>query len=205
MNNYIEQLQQIKNNMKQPVTRNRWTDADVLALLKTGEAIGHPRHSCNVMLSLLRTQQKYYNKFYSVIKKYETETGNKFDMVKGVRCSDFTKEQIEKIKQHIVPLGCGKQVCQNWLSRNGYLADGTRTHWRYETEYSVKLEEKTKEAIPSFAETVEKHETTTDDLSLNLMAIKALMNTGMTYSQIAKITGKEENLVIALMKVAEAF
>ena len=205
MSNYIEQLQQIKNNMKQPVTRNRWTDADVLALLKTGEAIGHPRHSCNVMLSLLRTQQKYYNKFYSVIKKYETETGNKFDMVKCVKPSDFTKEQIEKIKQHIVPLGCNKQVCQNWLSRNGYLADGTRTHWRYETEYSVKLEEKTKEAIPSFAETVEKHETATDDLSLNLMAIKALMNTGMTYSQIAKITGQEENLVIALMKVAEAF
>ena len=44
-----------------------------------------------------------------------------------------------------------------------------------------------------------------DDLTLNLTAVKALINAGMSYTQIAKITGKDENLVIALIKVAEAF
>lgn len=57
---------------------------------------------------------------------------------------------------------------------------------------------------PTVTETV-KHEPTVDELTLNIKATKALLEGGLSFTQIAKIMNKEENLVISLLKVAEAF
>lgn len=57
---------------------------------------------------------------------------------------------------------------------------------------------------PVVTETV-KHEPTVDELTLNIKAATALLEGGLSFTQIAKIMNKEENLVISLLKVAEAF
>lgn len=45
----------------------------------------------------------------------------------------------------------------------------------------------------------------TSDLQLTILAVKAMAESGLKYAEIAKVIGKDENTVIALMKVAEAF
>ena len=68
----------------------------------------------------------------------------------------------------------------------------------------VKPKESTSEAVPVVTETV-KHEPTVDELTLNIKAATALHEGGLSFTQIAKVMNKEENLVISLLKVAEAF
>ena len=71
----------------------------------------------------------------------------------------------------------------------------------------IKTNESTNEAVttaPVVTETVN-HEPTVDELTLNIKAATALLKSGLSFTQIAKIMNKEENLVISLLKVAEAF
>ena len=72
------------------------------------------------------------------------------------------------------------------------------------THTKVKSKESNTEAVPVVTETV-KHEPTVDELTLNIKAAKALLEGRLSFTQIAKIMNKEENLVISLLKVAEAF
>lgn len=205
MNDYIQQLADIKKNMKKPVVKNRWSDAEVYELLEKGETALHSKHSCEVMISHLKGNTPQRNTFCHVIHKWEQATGKK--LPKPIpRRSELPEDVVEKIKKHIVPIGYTMQYCANWLYRMGLTGkDLPKSAWQYETNYSKAQEEKANEAVPTFAETVEKHEVKTSDLDLNLQAIRALVGAGMSFQQIAKITGKEENLVIALMKVCEAF
>lgn len=202
--NYLDQLAQIKKNMKKPRQRNLWTDSEVYELLEKGETPLHSKQSCIVMLSLLKNNTPQRNAFCHVIHKWEKETGKSLKKPIKHR-SSVSKEDQEKIMRHIIPLGYTKAYCANWLTNHGLCVPGSRSPWSWESKPKAVNVEKVVEAVPSFAETVDKHETKSDDLTLNLQAIKALMTAGMSYQQIAKITGKEENLIIALMKVAEAF
>lgn len=71
----------------------------------------------------------------------------------------------------------------------------------------VKSKESNNEVVttaPVVTETV-KHEPTVDELTLNIKAATALLEGGLSFTQIAKVMNKEENLVISLLKVAEAF
>ena len=43
------------------------------------------------------------------------------------------------------------------------------------------------------------------DLQLTILAVRAMAESGLQYAEIAKVIGKDENTVVALMKVAEAF
>lgn len=203
--NYLDQLAEIKKNMKKSPVRNRWSDSEVYELLEKGDTALHTKHSCEVMLSLLKGNTPQRNAFCHVIHKWEQATGKK--LPKPIeRHSSIPEDVVEKIKKHIVPIGYTMQYCANWLCKNGFSGkDMMRSAWQYETNYSKAQEEKAKESVPAFKETVEKHEVKTSELDLNIQAIRALMGAGMSYQQIAKITGKEENLVIALMKVCEAF
>ena len=205
MNDYIQQLAEIKKSMKKPVVTNPWSDSEVYELLEKGETPLHSKHSCEVMLSLLKGNTSQRNTFCHVIHKWEQATGKKLQKP-IMRRSSLPEDVQEKIKKHIVPIGYTMQYCANWLYRMGLTGkDLPRSAWQYETNYSKAQEEKAQEAVPTFAETVEKHEVKTSDLDINLQAIRALMGAGMSFQQIAKVTGKEENLVIALMKVCEAF
>lgn len=205
MSDYLDKLAEIKKNMKKPAVKNRWSDAEVYELLEKGDTALHTKHSCEVMLSLLKGNTPQRNAFCHVIHKWEQATGKKLQKPNR-RLSSLPEDVVEKIKKHIVPIGYTMQYCANWLYKMGLSGkDMPRSTWQYETNYSKAQEEKSKESVPSFTETVEKHEAKTSDLDLNLQAIKVLMGAGMTFQQIAKITGKEENLVIALMKVCEAF
>ena len=204
-NNYLDTLAEIKKNMKKPIVRNRWSDAEVYELLEKGDTAAHSKHSCEVMLSLLKGNTSQRNTFCHVIHKWEQATGKK--LPKPIPRQSILPEDVqEKIKKHIIPIGYTMRYCANWLYKMGFTSkDMPRSAWQYETNYSKAQEEKAQEAVPTFAETVEKHEVKTSDLDLNLQAVKALMGAGMSFQQIAKVTGKEENLVIALMKVCEAF
>lgn len=201
---FIDQLAQIKKNMNKPKQRNIWTDSEVYELLEKGETPLHSKQSCIVMLSLLKSNTSQRRAFCHVIRKWESETGKTLNKpIK--RRSSVTKEDQEKIKRHIIPIGYTKQFCANWMTKNGYNIPGYRSQWSWESRPKAIDVEQVLEAVPSFAETVEKHETKSNELALNLQAIKVLVNAGMNFQQIAKIMGKEENLVIALIKVAEVF
>lgn len=203
--NYLDQLAKIKKNMKQPTVRNRWTDAEVYELLEKGTTPLHPVRSCEVMLSLLKGNTHQRNTFCHVINKWEKDTGKTLPKPNR-RHSSLPEEIQEKIKNHIVPIGYSMQYCANWLFRHGLTnKDMPKSTWRYETNYSKAQEEKVAEEKSTFVEIVEKCENKTSELELNIQAIKALVGAGMSWQQISKITGKEENLVIALMKVAEVF
>ena len=212
MNDYIQQLKEYKEKTWK-INRTQWTESDVRTLLETGKCEGHSEKSCGCMLSKLRTDISVRNRFCGLVHEFSDKL--KIDKI-GRLNQKLNKEETDLIVRHIVPYGRVKQACAAYMSNNK-LTDGTiRQPWSYESkkDYEVRtgkvaavetIEVNAQEAVPSFAETVEKHEVKTSDLDLNLQAVKALMGAGMSFQQIAKVTGKEENLVIALMKVCEAF
>lgn len=214
MNDYIQQLKDYKEKTWK-ANRTEWTESDVRTLLETGKCDGHSEKSCKCMLSKLRTDRIMKNRFCGLVHEFSDKlTVGK----KGGRLNQrLDKEEIELITRHIVPYGREKYSCAAYMSNNKLTDSTVRQPWSYESkkEYEARtgkvapveetIEVNAQEAVPTFAETVEKHEVKTSDLDLNLQAVKALMGAGMSFQQIAKVTGKEENLVIALMKVCEAF
>ena len=213
MNDYIQQLKEFKEKTWK-IHRTQWTESDVRTLLETGKCAGHSEQSCQCMLSKLRAVTSVRNKFCSLVHEFSDilNIGKKSERLN----QRLDKEEIELITRHIVPYGREKYSCAAYMSNNKLNDSTTRQPWSYESkkDYEVRtgkvapvetIEVNAQEAVPSFAETVEKHEVKTSDLDLNLQAVKALMGAGMSFQQIAKVTGKEENLVIALMKVCEAF
>ena len=213
MNDYIQQLKEYKEKTWK-ANRTTWTDSDVRTLLETGKCEGHSEKSCGCMLSKLRTDISVRNRFCGLVHEFSDKLtiGKKGDRLN----QRLDKEEIELITRHIVPYGREKYSCAAYMSNNKLNDSTTRQPWSYESkkDYEARtgkstpvetIEVEAQEAVPTFAETVEKHEVKTSDLDLNLQAIRALMGVGMSFQQIAKVTGKEENLVIALMKVCEAF
>lgn len=209
MNDYIQQLKEYKEKTWK-ANRTSWTESDVRTLLETGKCEGHSEKSCRCMLSKLRTDSSIRNRFCGLVHEFSDKL--KIDKI-GRLNQKLNKEETDLIVRHVVPYGRAKQSCAAYMSNNK-LNDGmTRQPWSYESkkEYEARtgkvepIQEKSQEAVPTFAEIVEKHEVKTSDLDLNLQAVKALMGAGMSFQQIAKVTGKEENLVIALMKVCDAF
>ena len=84
-----------------------------------------------------------------------------------------------------------------WIYNHGF-SSGKWTPWTYEAECGRRKQEP--------VETVKEVEQVTgSELELNLQAVRALSNSGMTSKQIAAVIGKDENIVTALMKVCEAF
>lgn len=57
------------------------------------------------------------------------------------------------------------------------------------------------ETLPTEPETPK----TNSDLQLTIRAVRVMAESGLQYAEIAKVIGKDENTVVALMKVAEAF
>ena len=85
----------------------------------------------------------------------------------------------------------------------------TRSRWSreiadFEAETGIKLMPIRHNKKQEEKKEVETHKDNSD-LQLNIRAVKAMAETGMTYADIAKVIGKEETTVIALLKVAEAF
>lgn len=213
MNDYIQQLKEYKEKTWK-AHRTQWTESDVRTLLETGKCEGHSEQSCQCMLSKLRTVTSVRNKFCSLVHEFSDilNIGKKSERLN----QRLDKEETDLIVRHIVPYGRMKQACAAYMSNNKLNDSTTRQPWSYESkkDYEARtgkvapvetIEVNAQEAVPTFAETVEKHEVKTSDLDLNLQAVKVLMGAGMSFQQIAKVTGKEENLVIALMKVCEAF
>ena len=206
MNDYIQQLKDYKEKTRK-FRRKSWTESDIRTLLETGKCEGHPTASCKCMLSKLRTDSVIMDKYSELLHEF----GDKLSQYK--KLSKLNKEEIKLIERHIVPYGRKTHSCANYASYNNLTDYNSRQPWAYESkkEYEARtgkvepIQEKTQEAVPTFAEIVEKHEVKTSDLDLNLQAVRALMGAGMSFQQISKVTGKEENLVIALMKVCEAF
>lgn len=209
MNDYIQQLKEYKEKTWK-ANRTEWTESDVRTLIETGKCPGHSEASCRCMLSKLRTDRNMKNKFCGIVHELNDKLGQ------GRKYSNrnpYNNEEIKLIERHIVPYGRQKFNCATYASINKLTDRNNQQPWAYESkkEYEARtgkvepIQEKTQEAVPTFAEIVEKHEVKTSDLDLNLQAVKALMGAGMSFQQIAKVTGKEENLVIALMKVCEAF
>lgn len=202
MSDYIEQLRQIKMNMKTRVPNTKWTEDDVRELLRTGMSKNHPTSYMTMLSNLRKKSGPVFNKFSHVVYEYEKETGNKICS----EASTYNENEKKLITQHIVPKGRTLSSARSMAAKLGYTDRSNPQPWRYESERDAELEKKNEmPVIEPFAEVIAKHEAKMDDLTLNLTAVKALINAGMSYAQIAKITGKDENLVIALMKVAEAF
>ena len=213
MNDYIQQLKEFKEKTWK-AHRTSWTESDVRTLLETGKCEGHSEQSCKCMLSKLRTDRNMKNKFCGIVHELSDKLGQ------GRKYSNrnpLTNEEIKLIERHIVPYGRQKFSCATYASINKLTDRNNQQPWAYESkkDYEARtgksapveetIEVEAQEAVPTFAETVEKHEVKTSDLDLNLQAVKALMGAGMSFQQISKVTGKEENLVIALMKVCDAF
>lgn len=202
MSDYIQQLQQIKMNMKKRVPNIKWTEEDVRELLKTGMSKNHPTSSMTMLANLRKKCGPIFNKFSHIVYEYEKETGKTI----RIEASAYNENEKKLITQHIVPKGRTLSSARSMAAKLGYTDKNNRQPWRYESERDAELEKKNEiPVIEPFAEVIKKHEAKMDDLTLNLTAVKALINAGMSYTQIAKITGKDENLVIAIIKVAEAF
>ena len=150
MSNYLETLQSIKDNMQVKKTAHiKWSSENIKALLKTGTDGVHGLAVCKSILSRLRTDPAYQEKYAHEIREYELENDVK-----------------------LTPLRKRKKTTD------------------------VVVAEKTNNRTA---------ECKINELELNVLAVKSMFQSGLDYKEIAKVLGRNENTVIALLKVAETF
>ena len=198
MNNYYEQLAQIKKGMRAPM--KKWTPELVSKLLRDGTDGVHSAIECRVMLSKLRNNLDYRNRYTAEIHEYEQSIGKKLE----VKRKSWAKAEDDLVRQHIVPLGRNVKDCCTRRAVLGIKGEPVQP-WRYESKRDKEmLEKKTLETLKAVIP-VQKANSTECNLLMNLKAVKTLFQSGMTAAAIAKFMGKEENHVVAMLKVAEEY
>lgn len=199
MNDYIKQLQEYKEKTWK-AQRTTWMESDVKTLLETGKCEGHSAASCRSMLSKLRRDRSFRNKFCGLVHEFSDKLGQ------CGKWARLNKEETELIARHIVPYGRDQHACAVYATNNSLTDRTSRQPWAYESK--AEYEARTGKTVPVqeiVEEPVEVKTPIVDELTLNIKATKALLEGGLNFTQIAKIMNKEENLVISLLKVAEAF
>jgi len=198
MNNYYEQLVQIKKGMRS--SPKKWTSELVSKLLRDGTDGVHSNQECRVMISNLRTKPNYRNKYTAEIHEYEQSTGKKLE----VERKPWTAYENDLVRRHIVPLGRDAHTCATRRAVLGIKGEPTQS-WRYESKRDNEMLEKKFSEIPKAVIPVQKANCTECNLLMNLKAVKTLFQSGMTTADISKFMGKEENHVVAMLKVAEEY
>lgn len=198
MNNYYEQLAQIKKGMRAPM--KKWTPELVSKLLRDGTDGVHSAIECRVMLSKLRNNLDYRNRYTAEIHEYEQSIGKKLE----VKRKSWTAYEDDLIRRHIVPLGRDAHTCSTRRAVLGIKGEPAQP-WRYESKRDNKMLEKKILETPKAVIPVQKANRTECNLLMNLKAVKTLFQSGMTAAAIAKFMGKEENHVVAMLKVAEEY
>lgn len=198
MNDYYEQLAQIKQGMRAPA--KKWTSELVSKLLRDGTDGVHSNAECRVMISNLRTKPSYRNKYTTEIHEYEQSTGKKLE----VERKPWTAYEDDLVRRHIVPLGRDAHTCS---TRRAVLGIKGEPHqpWRYESKRDKEMLEKKSLETPKSVIPVQKVNCTERNLQTDLKMITTLFQSGYTTNAISKFIGKEENHVVAMLKVAEDY
>ena len=200
MNNYYEQLSQIKKDMRAP--RKNWTPELVSKLLRDGTDGVHSDQECRAMLSNLRNKPNYRNRYTAEIHEYEQSTGKKFE-VERLR-KHWTEHEDDLVRRHIVPIGRNAHECSTRRCMLGIKGEPIQP-WRYESKRDNEMIEKKIVDTPKPVIPVQKPNCAECNLLMNLKAVKTLFQSGMTTAAISKFMGKEENHVVAMLKVAEEY
>ena len=153
MSDYIQTLQQIRDNMGRK--NLYWTSEGIARLLRTGTDGAHDKVNCKGVLSKLRSDPVYRERWAKEIEEFEAEVGEK-----------------------LLPFKRTKKNAKFF-----------------------EISEAEARTLPPKPETPKAN----SDLQLTILAVKAMAESGLKYAEIAKVIGKDENTVVALMKVAEAF
>lgn len=198
MNNYYDQLAQIKKGMRAPM--KKWTPELVSKLLRDGTDGVHSAIECKNMLANLRNKPSYRNRFTAEIHEYEQRTGEKLCPKRKF----WTEAEDELVMQHIVPLGRKAHECGTRRNMLGFKGEPIQP-WRYESKRDKEMLEKKTLETPKAVIPVQKANCAECNLLMNLKAVKTLFQSGMTAAAIAKFMGKEENHVVAMLKVAEEY